>query len=241
MAPLPSKHVTRNVRVKKSEKLKKAASTSPSDHTIPRKKRQLKAALSTLNSSPAQNLLDSQLHYDMLSAEPEPPSKNSQRPGPQVYEEVVDTNHISDSLSGKHRKKAREFYQNPSNRPSTDVEFKRHYLAIQDMAWEWAERFFKEDPSQPLASSDLGRLATEFPELMEYINMTTSCAPTDTWEQAIHFKQAEIAFSILGKVLEVHVFGEELFGASTSQRKKLQKTDAKMMDSDGTTISLLSS
>lgn len=203
MAPSPIKRVS---KVKKSAKKSKAASISPTtDHTIPRRERQLKPALSTLNSSPAQNRLDAQLQSDLPSAEkPKSPSKNPHRPaGSHVIED------------------------------NTDADFKKQYLEIQDRAWTWAQRFFKEDPSHPFVPSDLSKLATNYPELMEYINMTTSCAPTDTWEQTIHYKQAEIAFSILGKVLEVHVFGEELFGASEEQRRELQEKDEEMMDSDG--------
>ncbi|KAL8630419.1 hypothetical protein Q9189_003903, partial [Teloschistes chrysophthalmus] len=153
---------------------------------------------------PAQNRLDAQLQSDLPSAEkPKSPSKNPHRPaGSHVIED------------------------------NTDADFKKQYLEIQDRAWTWAQRFFKEDPSHPFVPSDLSKLATNYPELMEYINMTTSCAPTDTWEQTIHYKQAEIAFSILGKVLEVHVFGEELFGASEEQRRELQEKDEEMMDSD---------
>ncbi|KAL9576726.1 MAG: hypothetical protein Q9212_006867, partial [Teloschistes hypoglaucus] len=197
MAPFPTNRVT---KVKKPAR-SKAVTMSPTDHTIPRRKRQLKSALSTLNSSPAQNRLDAQLHHDLLSAEPESPFKNLHRRGPQVIED-------------------------------TDAEFKKQYVRIQAMAWMWALRFFKEDPSHPFIPSDLSKLATNYPELMEYINMTTSCAPTDTWEQTIHSKQAEIVFSILGKVLEVHVFGEELFGASDKQRRELQEKDEEMMDAD---------
>lgn len=198
MAPTTTKRVTKVTKPARS----KAASMSPTDHTAPRKKRQLKSALSTLNSSPAQNQLDAQLHYDLLSTEPESPSK--------------------------HRTKG------PSKYQITDAEFKTKYLAIQDMAWNWAQRFFKQDPSRPFIPSDLSKLATANPELMQYIDMTTSCAPTNTWEQMIHYKKAEIAFSILGKALEMHVFGKELFGGSEKQRRALQEKDVEMMDSDGT-------
>ncbi|KAL8673729.1 MAG: hypothetical protein Q9224_007517, partial [Gallowayella concinna] len=77
------------------------------------------------------------------------------------------------------------------------------------------------------------RLATTSPELMEYINSTTSSPQLTDWESLLAKKRAEIVYAILGKALDVHIFGEEMFGATPAQREILQSSDRSKMDHDG--------
>lgn len=113
--------------------------------------------------------------------------------------------------------------------PSTDEAFKQRYQTLRNAAWTWAQDSF------PVADGplDLMHLATHAPELMEYINATTAGPSAGTWERLLSTKRAEIVYSILGKALEVHIFGEELFGASPQQKRKLQMADRDMFDADG--------
>ncbi|KAL8686857.1 MAG: hypothetical protein Q9218_006816, partial [Villophora microphyllina] len=234
MAPSPTKRITRNTAGKKSGSPKAAATiTSPSNHTIPRKKRQLTAALATLKSSPTQSRLDSQLHYDLLLADDDLPKTTHAPPKSPVFDELTEAfNYFSNPPNRRHRKRVEAFFQNVPRRQGTDSEYKRRYWAIQRAVWEWAQSFFSTDVSQQFTLPELSKLATEYPELVEYINMTTSKPSTETWEQTIQNRRAEIAFSIVGKVLEAHVFGQELFGASPSQQKQLQEMDGEMADFD---------
>ncbi|KAL9629077.1 MAG: hypothetical protein Q9204_005482 [Flavoplaca sp. TL-2023a] len=68
---------------------------------------------------------------------------------------------------------------------------------------------------------------------MEYINSTTASPQFTDWETWIGKRKASIVYAILGKVIEVHVFGEEFFGASESQKAHLRKWDREKMDWDG--------
>ncbi|KAL8863323.1 MAG: hypothetical protein Q9178_000003 [Gyalolechia marmorata] len=76
-------------------------------------------------------------------------------------------------------------------------------------------------------------LATTQPELMEYINSTTASPQLMDWETLLEKKRADIVYGILGKVLDVHVFGEEMFGATPTQKRLLRSSDRSAMDDDG--------
>lgn len=89
---------------------------------------------------------------------------------------------------------------------------------------------FKHASSSPL---DLMELAETHPQLMEYINSTSASPQLTDWETWIEKRKAAIVYAMLGKVIEVHVFGEELYGASESQKALLRKWDRENMDWDG--------
>ncbi|KAL8748143.1 MAG: hypothetical protein Q9184_007501 [Pyrenodesmia sp. 2 TL-2023] len=126
------------------------------------------------------------------------------------------------------------FFQAFQEHNPTDTIYKHRYQALKQAAWNWATSTFhvsNPTPSQPL---NLMEMATKHPELMEYINATTT-APTQgtTWEELLNTKRAEIVYCILGKVLDIHVFGEELFGATAHQKKMLRMADLELFDANG--------
>ncbi|KAL8684618.1 MAG: hypothetical protein Q9224_006233, partial [Gallowayella concinna] len=94
------------------------------------------------------------------------------------------------------------------SQPQTITEYKTYYQALRSAAWAWAQEFFH-GHFQSFPSPDLMKLATTSPELMEYINSTTSSPQLTDWESLLAKKRAEIVYAILGKALDVHIFGEE--------------------------------
>ncbi|KAL8780303.1 MAG: hypothetical protein Q9213_006527 [Squamulea squamosa] len=111
-------------------------------------------------------------------------------------------------------------------------EYRYSYDSLRDDAWEWAKNFFH---CETLAPLDLIDLATTRPELMEYINSTTSSPQLADWETLLNKRRAEVVYAILGKVLDVHVFGEEMFGPTADQKRMLRSSDMSTRDDDGFT------
>lgn len=122
-----------------------------------------------------------------------------------------------------------------ATQPQTVADYEACYHDLQSAAWGWALKHFHHIPNSS-PCPNLMKLATE---LMEYINSTTSSPQLADWEALLDKKRAEIVYAILGKVLDVHVFGEEMFGATPSQREKLRASDRASVEHDG--ISFLSS
>lgn len=115
----------------------------------------------------------------------------------------------------------------------TDTTYKHRYQALKRAAWSWARDSFSVVDASVSELPDLMQLATEHPQLMEYINYIAASPSAGTWEELLNSRRAEIVYSILGKVLEVHVFGEEAFGATPSQKRTLRMADREMFDADG--------
>ncbi|KAI4267024.1 MAG: hypothetical protein LQ337_008559, partial [Flavoplaca oasis] len=113
--------------------------------------------------------------------------------------------------------------------PQTPEQISKCYQDLRSAAWEWAKGTFDHGSLNRL---DLMQLAETNPQLMEYINSTTASPQLTDWETWIGKRKAAIVYAILGKVIEVHVFGEELFGASESQKAHLRKWDREKMDWD---------
>lgn len=115
-----------------------------------------------------------------------------------------------------------------SPQPLTDAEFARRFHDLRASAWALCHLIL---PSKP--NLDLVDLGSKSPELVSYINMITALGVGDTWDEQLQNNRAKIAYSVLGKVLEMHVFGHEMFGASEPQAEALRKRDADALESDG--------
>lgn len=124
------------------------------------------------------------------------------------------------------------FFNSQPEHPQTDAVYKHRYHILRSAAWNWATEYFSDIPatSPPL---NLMHLVENHLELMEYINATTSSPHSEVWEQILQLKRAEIVYSILGKVLEMHVFGREFFGATPEEEQSMREQDFAMRDSDG--------
>ena len=211
---------------------------NPSSSQSPSKKRRIVIAPSYEGNDILLSPVDLQLQSEMLAGVP-----NSQ-----VHRSHVDSQLSEEAIIFVQINRIREYFEDPDSHinqnaiekffaflpelPKSDAGYRIRYASIQDSAWDWAEAFFKEDAplSPPL---DLMHLARTSPELMEYINSTASSPYSESWEHFLHLNRVEIVHSIIGKALEMHMFGKELFGTTRQEEKELQLQDYRMRDSDG--------
>ncbi|KAL9596691.1 MAG: hypothetical protein Q9179_004529 [Wetmoreana sp. 5 TL-2023] len=249
MAPTTTKRVTRSVIARKAAQLKSPTAervdSGYTSHTgsrlqpnrnSPTEKRHTGVLTPEKRSSPLQASLDQQIQSAILQAVPHSPSIHSpqiSKPIPPSFDvDVTRASNYSFRSENRAHQENIEFLPSFPNHPQTDTAYKDRYQALRSAAWKWAVEFFHKHP-QPYDPLDLAELASSSPELMEYINSTVPSSRRTDWEEILESKRAEIVYSILGKMLEVHVFGQELFGATPDQQKKLRKIDYDMMDSDG--------
>ncbi len=68
---------------------------------------------------------------------------------------------------------------------------------------------------------------------MEYANYISACT-NDAWEYVFNGQRRFLVHCILGKMLDVHIFGHEMFGATEEQLKELRKMDGELVMEDGT-------
>ncbi|KAL8709679.1 MAG: hypothetical protein Q9220_005619 [cf. Caloplaca sp. 1 TL-2023] len=124
------------------------------------------------------------------------------------------------------------FFRSIPEHLNTDAEYRERYRALRSACWEWAKTSFDAvtEPPTPLY---LMELAESSPVLAEYINSCTSLPQGTDWERHLDERRPEIVYSILGKALEMFVFGQELFGTKDSDREKLQDLDWEKLDEDG--------
>ncbi|KAL9614212.1 MAG: hypothetical protein Q9167_001300 [Letrouitia subvulpina] len=120
------------------------------------------------------------------------------------------------------------FFPPHSPHPRTDAELARRFHDLRVSAWALCLLI---PPSEQ--ALDLVNLGNESPELVSYINMLTALGVGDTWDEQLQYNRIKIAYSVLGKVLEMHVFGHEMFGASELQVEALRRGDADALESDG--------
>ncbi len=117
--------------------------------------------------------------------------------------------------------------------PPTDAELEERCKALKIAVWHWAIENFSGTGPNASVVFDLLRLSQSHPHLAEYLNFLVSCPQEQTWERFFNSRRAYLAFAVLGKVLEVHVFGQEMFGATEAQLKVLRSVDLEMMHLDG--------
>ena len=127
--------------------------------------------------------------------------------------------------------------QNPS--PTPDAYFQTRYRELTSLAWTWVKNHFSDITPGAKRSPDLLHLAHNSPQLMEYANWISCCGQKRTWEDVFNEQRAHLVYGILGKMLEVHVFGHEMFGADRDQLRELRELDVEMVNRDGTSFHLL--
>lgn len=118
--------------------------------------------------------------------------------------------------------------------PNRDVEFKNRYLEIKSLAWTWVKKNFSNITPEAKSSLDLLHLARTSPQLMEYVNWISCCGQKRTWEGVFNEQRALLVYGILGKMLEMHVFTHEMFGAEKEQLRDLRELDMELVNRDGT-------
>ncbi|SLM38937.1 hypothetical protein LPUS_09344 [Lasallia pustulata] len=115
--------------------------------------------------------------------------------------------------------------------PRTDDEFEEVLILIKRTAWRWAFQYFNDVSTNEARGLDLYKLTQQSPELMEYANWIALGG--ERWEDIFNEKRASLVFGILGKMLEIHVFGHEMFGATSGQLEALLAIEKEMVQVDG--------
>lgn len=115
--------------------------------------------------------------------------------------------------------------------PRTDDEFEEALILIKRTAWRWAFQHFNNVQTNEARKLDLYKLSQQSPELMEYANWIAIGG--NSWEEIFNQKRSSLVFGILGKMLEIHVFGHEMFGATSGQLEALIATEKEMVHVNG--------
>lgn len=113
-----------------------------------------------------------------------------------------------------------------------DAAINSHYQSLKKLAWAWTSTHFPSVLSST-SSLSLSSLANTHPELMEYANYISSCG-SNSWEDVFNEQRGELVYGILGKMIDVHVFGCEMFGASEEEERELAGWDEGLVNHDGT-------
>lgn len=119
-----------------------------------------------------------------------------------------------------------------------DAEFYKRYIEVKSLAWTWVQKYFSDITPEAKKSLNLLHLAHTSPQLMEYANWISCCGQKRTWEGVFNEQRAMLVYGILGKMLEVHVFGHEMFGADRNQLRALRELDIELANTDGTSFLL---
>ena len=114
----------------------------------------------------------------------------------------------------------------------SDSNFGQRYRTLKQLAWRWAKSYFCTKGCSAQKPVDLLKLCKDSPKLMEFANYISACAD-EPWEYVFNERRHFLVFGILGKMLEVHVFGHEMFGATEEQLKELRETDGQLSMEDG--------
>ena len=117
--------------------------------------------------------------------------------------------------------------------PNPDAGFQARYLKLKSLAWNWVQNHFSDTTPATKQPLNLLHLAHTSPQLMEYANWICCCGKKRTWEDVFNEQRAELVYGILGKMLEVHVFGHEMFGADQAQLQALRELDLELVNRDG--------
>ncbi len=121
----------------------------------------------------------------------------------------------------------------PTNHTDRHGEYKQRYLDLKATAWHWSSTYFPPLTSIPPPSLNLSDLCLTSPQLMEYANYISVCTNDSTWEDVFNEQRTYLVYSILGKMIDVHIFGHEMFGATDEQLHTLRAADEECMMDDG--------
>ncbi|KAI9719428.1 MAG: hypothetical protein M1812_003499 [Candelaria pacifica] len=120
--------------------------------------------------------------------------------------------------------------------PRSDQEYSEAIHTLKHFSKVWCNTYFTYKlifASKPNSHFNLPELANMSPELITYANYITSGNPN--WEDLflIPNQRAALVYGILGKVLEVWVFGPLLFGATKEQTNALEALENVCAHVDG--------
>ena len=135
------------------------------------------------------------------------------------------------------QKELEEMFEPKSPLPATDTEMERRYCELKEAASAFAQEYFPKDLAKPIAALDLVNMSKETPELMEIINYIASRGEKG-WEHQFRERKSLLVYGVLGKLMQAHFFGQEMFGASDRQLHILRSIDWEMLNLDGRFFSL---
>lgn len=181
--------------------------------------------MTELEENPAISLIDdfyNEREDDLLNQRADAPENGDQQPIPKNQVDAVIAI-ASSNLS-------------PTDQKDKDREYKQRYLDLKTTAWHWSSTYFS-PPTPTLAATpttlNLPELCHTSPQLMEYANYISVCTDSATWEDVFTEQRAFLVYCILGKMIEVHVLGHEMFGATDEQLCILRTADEECMMDDG--------
>jgi len=118
--------------------------------------------------------------------------------------------------------------------PRTDQDFEDAICTLKQMMRDWTQEYFYDRLSDAERRDfNLYRLAQGSPELMKHAAWVAAGGDLEKWKSHFVGHRSELVFSILGKMLEVEVFGHTMFGATPGQLATLTSMDLALLNVDG--------
>lgn len=105
--------------------------------------------------------------------------------------------------------------------PRTDGEFAHRYNDLLIGIFKWSSKYFSyEEPNYDLAKLQKYHL------LISYIDLIAVARDPNThWKNVIETLTPRLVMALIMKIIQIHIFGLELFGASQSQLEILRSAD----------------
>lgn len=118
--------------------------------------------------------------------------------------------------------------------PRTDQDFEDAICTLKQMMRDWTQEYFYNRLSDAERQDfNLYRLAQGSPELMKHAAWVTAGGDLEKWKSHFVGHRSELVFAVLGKMLEVEVFGHTMFGATPGQLATLTSMDLALLNVDG--------
>ena len=118
--------------------------------------------------------------------------------------------------------------------PRTDQDFEEAIVILKQMMRDWTREFFFDKLSaREKRDFNLYILAQRSPDLMDFAGWVAVGGSLESWMDNFVAWRSSLMFGILGKVLEVMVFGHTMFGATPYQLKTLETMDLALLHVEG--------
>jgi len=155
------------------------------------------------------------------------------RPGPGTPQGPVTTAVETPTETETTKRRTERFRPHP-RLPRTDRDFEEAICLLKRMMTEWTrEYFFNKLDEAEKREFNLYECSQRSPHLMEYAGWIAAGGDTEKWKSHFVGWRALLVFGILGKMLEVHVFGHTMFGATPAQLETLEAMDLQLLNVDG--------
>lgn len=106
--------------------------------------------------------------------------------------------------------------------PRTDGEFTHRYLELKISICDWAFKYFSSHQDETYDAVNLWKHS----ELLSYIkSILLAEGPNPLWDDVTKNLRPNLVMGVFMKVIQIHIFGLELFGASEDQLKILRSAD----------------